>query len=87
MESYGCYFDREPDGKIKVTPFAEQSANRHVGRRTQTGLEIMSRLRDQMYRVRPRLLEDTRALDLLLDDGGGSPEWPHSTSTPGGRPS
>ena len=70
LESYGCYFDRGDDGGISLTPFAGQNANRHVARRSQTGLEIMSRLRDQIYRVQPRLLEEVRAIDLLLDDEG-----------------
>lgn len=70
LESYGCYFDRDPNGDILLTPFAGQSTNRHVARDSQTGFEIMSRLRDQIYRVRPRLLEEVRALDLLLDDDG-----------------
>ena len=30
----------------------------------------MSRLRDQMFRIKPCELEDVRALDLLLDDDG-----------------
>jgi succinate dehydrogenase / fumarate reductase flavoprotein subunit/fumarate reductase flavoprotein subunit len=67
---YGCSFDRTPDGALTVLPFAGQSVDRHVARREQTGLEIMSRLRDQVLRLEPRLLEDVRALDLLRTDSG-----------------
>ncbi len=67
---YGCLFDRTPDGALTVLPFAGQSVNRHIARREQTGLEIMSRLRDQVLRIEPRLLEDVRALDLLRSDSG-----------------
>jgi succinate dehydrogenase / fumarate reductase flavoprotein subunit/fumarate reductase flavoprotein subunit len=67
---YGCSFDRTPDGALTVLPFAGQSVKRHVARREQTGLEIMSRLRDQVLRLEPRLLEDVRALDLLRTDSG-----------------
>jgi len=67
---YGCLFDRTPDGALTVLPFAGQSVKRHVARREQTGLEIMSRLRDQVLRMEPRLLGDVRALDLLRGDSG-----------------
>jgi len=67
----GCFFDRTPDGRIKQKAFAGQSFDRTVHRGDLTGIEIMSRLRDQMFRVQPRELEDVRALDLLTDDDGG----------------
>jgi succinate dehydrogenase / fumarate reductase flavoprotein subunit/fumarate reductase flavoprotein subunit len=65
----GCFFDRTPDGRIKQKAFAGQSFDRTVHRGDLTGIEIMARLRDQMFRVRPRELEDVRALDLLVTDG------------------
>jgi len=66
----GCFFDRDDDGRIHQKAFAGQTFDRTVHRGDLTGLEIMGRLRDQMFRIRPRELEDVRALDLLLDDHG-----------------
>lgn len=67
----GCFFDRTPDGHIKQKAFAGQSFDRTVHRGDLTGIEIMSRLRDQMFRIGPRELEDVRALDFVLDRDGG----------------
>jgi succinate dehydrogenase/fumarate reductase flavoprotein subunit len=67
----GCFFDRADDGRIKQKAFAGQAFDRTVHRGDLTGIEIMGRLRDQMFRVRPRELEDVRALDLVLDADGG----------------
>ncbi len=66
----GCFFDRTPDGHIKQKAFAGQSFDRTVHRGDLTGIEIMSRLRDQMFRIGPRELEDVRALDLLFGPDG-----------------
>jgi succinate dehydrogenase/fumarate reductase flavoprotein subunit len=67
----GCFFDRAPDGRIHQKAFAGQRFDRTVHRGDLTGIEIMGRLRDQMFRLKPRELEDVRAVDLLLDDQGG----------------
>lgn len=69
-DELGCAFDRGSDGRIALGPFAGQSRNRKVTRGHVTGLEIVSRLRDDLARTRPRVLADTRVLDLLLDDRG-----------------
>jgi succinate dehydrogenase / fumarate reductase flavoprotein subunit/fumarate reductase flavoprotein subunit len=66
----GCFFDRTPNGRIKQKAFAGQLFDRTVHRGDLTGIEIMGRLRDQMFRIRPLELEDVRALDLLLDADG-----------------
>lgn len=66
----GCFFDRAPDGAIHQKAFAGQTFDRTVHRGDLTGLEIMGRLRDQMFRIGVRELEDVRALDLLVDDSG-----------------
>ncbi|MFD7009549.1 FAD-binding protein [Rhodococcus jostii] len=68
----GCFFDRAADGSIKQKAFAGQSFDRTVHRGDLTGIEIMARLRDQMFRVKPRELEDVRALDLLLAADGSA---------------
>jgi succinate dehydrogenase/fumarate reductase flavoprotein subunit len=66
----GCFFDRAPDGSIDQKAFAGQTFDRTVHRGDLTGLEIMGRLRDQMFRIGATELEDVRALDLLMDDRG-----------------
>lgn len=66
----GCFFDRTPDGHIHQKPFAGQRFDRTVHRGDLTGIEIMGRLRDQMFRLGARELEDVRALDLARDSIG-----------------
>lgn len=66
----GCFFDRSPDGSIHQKAFAGQTFDRTVHRGDLTGLEIMGRLRDQMFRIGPTELEDVRALDLLVNEEG-----------------
>ncbi len=66
----GCFFDRRPDGHIHQKAFAGQSFDRTVHRGDLTGIEIMGRLRDQMFRIRPSEFEDVRALDLVRDANG-----------------
>jgi len=66
----GCFFDRAPDGRIHQKAFAGQQFDRTVHRGDLTGIEIMGRLRDQMFRIGPRELEDVRALDVVFDADG-----------------
>jgi succinate dehydrogenase/fumarate reductase flavoprotein subunit len=66
----GCFFDRAPDGRIHQKAFAGQQFDRTVHRGDLTGIEIMGRLRDQMFRLGVRELEDVRALDLVFDAAG-----------------
>src|SRR6266571_1277519 len=68
---YGCFFDRHPDGRIHQKPFAGQSHDRTIHKGDLTGIEIMNRLTEQVWR-RPsiRALEEHRAVELLRDDGG-----------------
>ena len=68
---YGCFFDRTPDGRIHQKPFAGQSHDRTVHKGDLTGIEIMNRLTEQVWR-RPaiQILEDHRAVELLQDDAG-----------------
>lgn len=69
-DELGCAFDRTPDGRVQLFPFAGQSRDRKVSHGHLTGLEILNRLRDDLLRSRPLELADHRALDLLIDDGG-----------------
>ncbi|HSB43130.1 MAG TPA: FAD-binding protein [Methylomirabilota bacterium] len=68
---YGCFFDRHPDGRIHQKPFAGQSHDRTIHKGDLTGIEIMNRLTEQVWRrpsIRP--LEEHRAVALLRADGG-----------------
>ncbi|MBI1848291.1 MAG: FAD-binding protein [Candidatus Rokubacteria bacterium] len=68
---YGCLFDRTPEGRIHQKPFAGQSHDRTVHKGDLTGIEIMSRLTEQVLaRANIRVLEDCRAVDLVRDDAG-----------------
>jgi fumarate reductase flavoprotein subunit len=72
MESrYGCLFDRTPQGRIHQKPFAGQTHDRTIHKGDLTGIEIMNRLSEQVSR-RPSVmaLEETRAVELVLDDAG-----------------
>jgi succinate dehydrogenase / fumarate reductase flavoprotein subunit/fumarate reductase flavoprotein subunit len=66
----GCLFDRRPDGRIHQKAFAGQSFDRTVHVGDLTGIEIMSRLRDQIFTTGIRCLQYTRGLELLTANGG-----------------
>lgn len=70
LEALGCFFDRTPDGAIYQKPFAGQTFDRTVHRGDLTGIEIMSRLKDQLFRTNIRLLDEYRGVDLLTDGNG-----------------
>src|ERR1043166_3705063 len=61
----GCLFDRAPDGQIHQKAFAGQSFDRTVHVGDLTGIEIMSRLRDQILAAEIQCLQNTRGLELL----------------------
>ncbi len=65
----GCLFDRNADGTIHQKAFAGQSFDRTVHKGDLTGIEIMSNLRDYMLESDVSVLEETRGLDLLVEDG------------------
>ena len=66
----GCLFDRRPDGRIHQKAFAGQSFDRTVHVGDLTGIEIMSRLRDQIFATGIRCLQCTRGLELLTSSDG-----------------
>ncbi|MDE0288541.1 MAG: FAD-binding protein [bacterium] len=67
----GCRFDRAPGGDYDFKPFGGMTLDRTVHRRDLTGIEIVSRLADHvMTHPGVRILEEHRALDLLLSDDG-----------------
>ncbi len=67
---YGCFFDRNPDGTIHQKPFAGQSFDRTVHKGDLTGIEIVSRLSEQVFRREIDTLDEHRAIDLLWDREG-----------------
>src|SRR3982751_5377667 len=67
---FGCFFDRNPDGTIHQKPFAGQSFDRTVHKGDLTGIEIISRLTEQVSKRNIPVLEETRAVELLLDASG-----------------
>jgi succinate dehydrogenase / fumarate reductase flavoprotein subunit/fumarate reductase flavoprotein subunit len=67
---FGCFFDRNPDGTIHQKPFAGQSFDRTVHKGDLTGIEIISRFTEQVARRSIPVMEDCRALDLLVDASG-----------------
>ncbi len=66
----GCLFDRAPDGRIHQKAFAGQTFDRTVHVGDLTGIEIMSRLRDQIFAAGIRCLENARGLELLTSADG-----------------
>lgn len=68
----GVFFDRRADGTIHQKAFAGQSFDRTVHRGDLTGIEIVSRLHDQLFARNIRLIDETRAVDLIAaQDGAG----------------
>lgn len=67
---FGCFFDRNTDGTIHQKPFAGQSFDRTVHKGDLTGIEIISRLTEQVMKRKIRVLEECRAVDLLKSASG-----------------
>jgi fumarate reductase flavoprotein subunit len=69
----GCFFDRNPDGTIHQKAFAGQTFDRTVHKGDLTGIEIVNRLAEQVWRRDVRRLEDHRAVELIpAADGSGA---------------
>ncbi|WP_135303767.1 FAD-binding protein [Haloarcula amylovorans] len=66
----GVFFDRDEDGHIHQKPFAGQSFDRTVHKGDLTGIEIMTKLRDELLTRDIEFLEETRAIDILTDESG-----------------
>ena len=68
----GCFFDRNSDGTVHQKAFAGQTFDRTVHKGDLTGIEIINRLAEQLWRRDVRRLEDHRALDFIPSaDGSG----------------
>ena len=66
----GCFFDRNPDGTIHQKAFAGQTFDRTVHKGDLTGIEIVSRLAEQVWARDIGRLEEHRALALIKDESG-----------------
>ena len=64
---FGCYFDRNADGTIHQRALAGQSFNRTVHRGDLTGIELMSRLSEQVLVRDIVIRNEVRGVDLLFD--------------------
>ena len=71
LEQMGCFFDRDSQGYIFQKAFAGQSFDRTVHRGDLTGIEIMSRLKENVLASNLTLLDEHRAVSLLHDASGG----------------
>src|ERR1700741_240571 len=68
----GCFFDRNSDGTIHQKAFAGQTFDRTVHKGDLTGIEIINRLAEQVWRRDVRRLEDHRPVDRVrATDGSG----------------
>ena len=67
---FGCFFDRNPDGTVHQKAFAGQTFDRTVHKGDLTGIEIINRLAEQVWRRDVHRLEDHRALDLIPSADG-----------------
>jgi fumarate reductase flavoprotein subunit len=66
----GCFFDRNPDGTIHQKAFAGQTFDRTVHKGDLTGIEIVSRLAEQVWARGIFRLEEHRAIELIRAQDG-----------------
>src|ERR1700730_5171462 len=66
----GCFFDRNPDGTLHGKAFAGQTFDRTMHKGDLTGIEIITRLMEQVWARPIRRLEEHRAVALIPAQGG-----------------
>jgi fumarate reductase flavoprotein subunit len=66
----GCFFDRNPDGTVHQKAFAGQTFDRTVHKGDLTGIEIVSRLAEQVWARDIARLEEHRAVALVRAASG-----------------
>ena len=66
----GCFFDRNADGSLHHKAFAGQTFDRTVHKGDLTGIEIISRLMEQVRASSVALMEEHRALAMISNPGG-----------------
>jgi fumarate reductase flavoprotein subunit len=67
---WGCFFDRNPDGRLHFKAFAGQTVDRTVHKGDLTGIEIINRLAEQVWARGIRRMEEHRALALIPSRDG-----------------
>ena len=68
----GCFFDRNPDGSLHHKAFAGQTFDRTVHKGDLTGIEIVSRLMEQVLGSSVERMEEHRAVALIPSRAGDS---------------
>src|SRR6266705_7106280 len=68
----GCFFDRNADGTIHQKAFAGQTFDRTVHKGDLTGIEIISRLAEQVWARGIARLEEHRAVELIRTADGAA---------------
>ena len=68
----GCFFDRNDDGSLHHKAFAGQTFDRTVHKGDLTGIEIISRLMEQVRALPVQLMEEHRAIALLPSRDGSA---------------
>ena len=66
----GCFFDRNADGSLHHTAFAGQTADRTVHKGDLTGIEIISRLMEQVLKHPIERMEEHRAVAFIPNKNG-----------------
>ena len=66
----GCFFDRKADGSLHHKAFAGQTFDRTVHKGDLTGIEIISRLMEQVRASSVELMEEHRALAMIPNRNG-----------------
>src|ERR687895_2024076 len=66
----GCFFDRNSDGTVHQKAFAGQTFDRTVHKGDLTGIEIINRLAEQVWRRDVRRLEEHRAVEFIKNKTG-----------------
>jgi fumarate reductase flavoprotein subunit len=68
----GCFFDRNADGSLHQKAFAGQTADRTVHKGDLTGIEIISRLMEQVLSRPIEKLQEHRAVGLIPTKDGSA---------------
>ena len=66
----GCFFDRNADGSLHHKAFAGQTADRTVHKGDLTGIEIISRLMEQVLKHPIERMEEHRAVAFIPNKNG-----------------
>ncbi|WP_460008634.1 fumarate reductase (CoM/CoB) subunit TfrA [Methanobacterium movens] len=68
LENYGALFDRQKSGELDQRPFGGQSFRRTCFQGDRTGHEIITALKEEIYRREILTLDEIMVISLLLDD-------------------